>query len=296
MVILLGVAASAGARPSRPGASLLSRAAQPARAGRRAQPTDRVYISINGAFQTGGEDFGETVTFVENAENGTFSTDYDVKSGPALNISAGAPMWRNLAVGVGVTRFSHSTPIALTASVPHPFFFNRARSVTGDIGGLKREELAVHIQARAMFTPSPKIPGVVFAGPSFFSVKQGIVNDFEITETYPYDTATFSRGVTTTVDESKVGFNVGADVGYFFTRQVGVGGTVQWSGTNIEVPASGGTGTSRSRSAAFRPGADSACGSRNERTGIRAGHGTSSRGDTLASLNPDSSSDSCPCF
>jgi hypothetical protein len=61
-------------------------------------------------------------------------------------------------------------------------------------------------------------------------VKQGIVTDFEITEAYPYDTATFSRGITTTVDESKVGFNVGADVGYFFTRQVGVGGSAAWGG------------------------------------------------------------------
>ena len=152
-------------------------------------------------------------------------------------------IWRNVGVGVGVTRFSHSTPISLTASVPHPFFFNRARSVTGDVGGLKREELAVHIQARAMFTASPKIPVVIFGGPSFFSVKQDIVNDFEITETYPYDSATFNRGVSTTADESKVGFNVGADVGYFFTRQVGVGGSVQWSATTIDVAASGGTGT-----------------------------------------------------
>ncbi len=239
VVILLGVAASAGAQAK----PTQAKPAQPRPAPRAAQPTDRIYISIDGAFQAGAEDFGETVSFVENAENGTFSTEYNVESGPALNISAGATIWRNIGVGVGVTRFSRSTPISLTASVPHPFFFNRARSISGDIGGLKREELAVHVQARANFTPSPKIQAVLFAGPSFFSVNQGIVNDFEISETYPYDTATFSRGVTTTVDESKVGFNVGADVGYFFTRQIGVGGSVQWSGTTIDMPASGGTGT-----------------------------------------------------
>ena len=239
VVILLGVAASAGAQAK----PTQAKPAQPRPAPRAAQPTDRIYISIDGAFQAGVEDFGETVSFVENAENGTFSTEYNVESGPALNISAGATIWRNIGVGVGVTRFSRSTPISLTASVPHPFFFNRARPISGDIGGLKREELAVHVQARANFTPSPKIQAVLFAGPSFFSVNQGIVNDFEISETYPYDTATFSRGVTTTVEESKVGFNVGADVGYFFTRQIGVGGSVQWSGTTIDMPASGGTGT-----------------------------------------------------
>jgi hypothetical protein len=204
---------------------------------------DRVYVSVNGAYQSAGDDFTETVTFFENQENGTFSTDYDVKSGPAFNVSVGAGIWRYLGVGVGVTRYSKSTPIALSASVPHPFYFNQARSVSGDIGGLKREELAVHVQARATFLPTPRIQAVVFGGPSFFNVKQGIVNDFEITESYPYDTASFSRGISTTADESNIGFNAGADVGYFFTRQVGVGGSVQWAGTTIDVPASGGTGT-----------------------------------------------------
>jgi hypothetical protein len=249
-MILLGVSVPAGAqaRPTPP--------TQPRPQPRAAQgPTDKFYVSINGAFQTGGGDFSESVTFVENAENGTFSTDYDVKAGPALNLSFGANIRRNLGVGVGVTRFSKSTPIALTASVPHPFFFNQPRSVSGEIGGINREEFAVHVQARAMFLPSPSIQAVVFGGPSFFQVKQGIINDFEVTEAYPYDTATFNRGISTSAEESKVGFNVGADVGYFFTRQVGVGGSVQWAGTTIDVPASGGTGTFEIKAGGLQAGA-----------------------------------------
>lgn len=252
VIIVLGVAASAAAqaKPTQPRPTQPS----PARPAPR-QPSERIYISVNGAYQAASDDFGETVTFVENAENGTFSTDYDVKSGPAFNISGGATIWRYLGVGVGVTRYSKSTPTAFTASVPHPFFFNRARTVEGDISGLDREELAVHVQARATFLPSPRIQAVVFGGPSFFTVKQGIVNDFEITETYPFDTATFSRGISTTVDESKIGFNVGADVGYFFTRQVGVGGSVQFSQTTIDVPASGTTGTFEIKAGGVQAGA-----------------------------------------
>jgi hypothetical protein len=248
LVILLGTAASASAqaKPAQPA---------PARRAPAAPAIDRIYVSINGAYQTGGDSFGETVSFLENAEPGTFTTDYEVKSGPALNISAGAGLWRNIGVGVGVTRYSKNTPTALNASVPHPFFFSRPRTVEGEVAGLKREELAVHVQARATFVPSPSIQAVVFAGPSFFSVKQGIVNDFEVNETYPYDTATFSRGITTDVDESKIGFNVGADVGYFFTRQVGVGGSVQWSGTTIDAPASSGTGTFEIKAGGFQAGA-----------------------------------------
>jgi hypothetical protein len=253
VVILLGTAASAAAQAKPPQTTPAPPA--PTRPTRPApQPIDRIYVSVNGAFQTGGSDFGETVTFRENAEDGNFTTDYEVKSGPAFNISVGAGLWRNIGVGVGVTRFSKNTPTVLSASVPHPFFFNRQRSVEGDVAGIKREELAVHVQARATFVPSPRIQAVVFAGPSFFSVKQDVVNDFEITETYPYDTASFSRGLTTQVDESKIGFNVGADVGYFFTRQVGVGGSVQWAGTTIDAPASSGTGTFDIKAGGFQAG------------------------------------------
>jgi hypothetical protein len=268
MIVLLGFAASAAAQP-KPAQPTPAKPTQPTPAKptppapvrpsqakpNKPQPIDRIYISVNGAFQTSGNNFGETVTFRENAEDGRFSTDYEVKSGPALNISVGATIWRNIGVGVGVTRYSKNTPTAFSASVPHPFFFNRPREVEGEVAGIEREELAVHVQARATFVPTQRIQAVVFGGPSFFTVKQGIVNDFEITEAYPYDTATFSRGIFSTVDESKVGFNVGADVGYFFTRQVGVGGSVQWAATTIDAPASAGTSTFEIKAGGFQAGA-----------------------------------------
>jgi hypothetical protein len=265
MIVLLGFAGSAAAqaKPTQPTPAKPTQPppakptpARPSQAKpTKPQPIDRIYISVNGAFQTSGSDFGETVTFRENAEDGRFSTDYEVKSGPALNVSVGAGSWRNIGVGVGVTRYSKNTPTAFSASVPHPFFFNRPREVEGEVAGIEREELAVHVQARATFVPTQRIQAVVFGGPSFFKVKQGIVNDFEITEMYPYDTATFSRGIFTTVDESKIGFNVGADVGYFFTRQVGVGGSVQWAATTIDAPASGGTGSFDIKAGGFQAGA-----------------------------------------
>jgi hypothetical protein len=72
---------------------------------------------------------------------------------------------------------------------------------------------------------------------------------------YPYDSATFSRGITTKVDESTIGFNVGTDIGYFFTRQIGVGASVQWAATTIDAPASSGTGTFDIKAGGFEVGA-----------------------------------------
>jgi hypothetical protein len=202
----------------------------------------RGYISIDGAHQGAPDDFQDAATFVDNAEEGQLRTEYRLSGGPAFNISGGALIWRQLGVGVGFSRFSRSTPAFLSATVPHPFVFDRDRPVEGEVGGLKREELAVNIRASAVLPVGRRTQVLVFGGPSFFRVRQGIVTDFTYTDAYPFDTAAFDRGETVTARESKVGVNAGADVAFYFTPQLGVGGMVQFAGTTLELPsAAGGT-------------------------------------------------------
>jgi hypothetical protein len=199
-----------------------------------------VFISVNGLFQVTGNDFDDTATIRVNAENGRLETDYDVGGGLAFDVSGGVLVWRSLAVGAGLTRFSTSTLTTIVAQVPHPFFFSQPRSVSGEFEG-DRSELAVHIQAKWIAPLSTRLLVTVFGGPSFFQVEQTIVTDFDYSESYPFDTATFSRAITNTQSESKMGFNVGGDVAYFFSNDVGVGGTLQYSGATVEMTVPSGT-------------------------------------------------------
>ena len=207
---------------------------------RRPQPTERVFISVDGIYQAGTEDFDDAASFSLNAETATFATAYDVKPGPAFSVAGSGLITRRFAVGVGVTRFQRDTPAALTASLPHPFFFNRPRSLSGDVVDLNREELAVHVQARAVFPSPGRLQAMVFGGPSFFTVKQDVLTELGYTEAYPYDTVTLAPGQITEVSKSKTGFNVGVDLGFFFTRQLGVGGTLQYAGVTMELESAGG--------------------------------------------------------
>jgi hypothetical protein len=201
--------------------------------------TGRLFVSIDGGIQATTNDFDDSASFTENAEQGQFSTAYTVDGGPALNIGGGALVWRRLGLRIGVSRFSRATPSTLRGAVPHPFFFNRAREVSGSVTGLKRNELAVHVQAAGVFPAGNRLQVMVFGGPSFFRVKQGVVNDFSYTDAYPYDTATFASTDVTNTKESKVGFNAGADVAFFFTRQLGVGGIVQFAAATVDAPSAG---------------------------------------------------------
>jgi len=205
-------------------------------------PFERVYLSLNGMFQTAGSDFEDRLTYRENAEDAQVDTNYSLKSGPGLDIAGGFVVVRGLGIGVGVTHFSQSSGASITASIPHPFFFNQSRSITGDVGELKREELGVHLQVRGVFPIGRHMQVMMFGGPSFYKVEQVLVSSIRYTDSYPYDVAAFDGAVTTSGEESKIGANLGGDFGYFFTRQVGVGIGAQYMRANLDFPsADGGT-------------------------------------------------------
>ena len=205
-----------------------------------AQVSERVFFSAGVLFQVNSNDFTDTATIRRNAENGRLESAYDVSGGLAFDVSGAYLVWKNLAVGVGLTLFSASTTTTIDAQVPHPFFFNQPRTVTGEFDG-DRSETAVHIQAKWLVPVNNKMLVTIFGGPSFFTIEQDIVNDFEISESYPFDTATFTRAIATSQSESAVGMNVGGDVAYFFSPSVGVGGTVQYSGATVEMTVPSGT-------------------------------------------------------
>ena len=200
----------------------------------------RGFVVVNGGYQLTINDFSDSAVKRENAEDGRWNTKYVVNGGVAIDVAAGAIVWRRLGVGVGVSRFSVATPASLRATVPHPFFFNQPRSVNGEATRLKREEMVIHVQVRGVLPVGDRLQVMVFGGPSFFQITQGVITDFSYTDSYPYDTATFSASTTTNASVSKLGFHVGGDVAFFFTKQVGIGATVQFAGTSVVLPAAGG--------------------------------------------------------
>jgi hypothetical protein len=233
-VILTCVSCAAAEAQTRPPAP------RPAPPPRRPVINEKVFFSAGVLFQVNSNDFTDTATIRKNVENGRLETAYDVGGGLAFDVSGSYLVWKQLAIGVGLTLFSSSTTTTIDAQVPHPFFFNQPRSVTGEFDG-DRSETAVHIQARWLVPVNSKMLITIFGGPSFFSVKQDIVNDFEYSESYPFDTATFTRAIAASQSESALGVNVGGDVAYFFTPNVGVGGSAQYSGATVEMTVPSGT-------------------------------------------------------
>jgi len=214
--------------------------ASPTRRGPSGVSPLRGYVSMNGAYQLASGDFASGASTRVHAEEGRFDTTYALPRGPAFDVAGGAVLWGRLAIGAGLSRFSVATPGALTARVPHPFFFNRHRTIGGEVAGLTRTEQAVHVQVRGLFPAGERLLVMVFGGPSFFQVTQGLVADYSYTDGYPYDEASFRSAITGSASVSKTGVNLGADVAFFFTRQLGAGGMIRYAGATVSLPAVGG--------------------------------------------------------
>jgi Outer membrane protein beta-barrel domain len=194
--------------------------------------TDAGYVTISGFYQT-ASGFSDLVRPTQFGEAAQVDTRYGINGLPGIDAGAGVRVWRNLALGVDVGFLSKSGGGSITAQMPHPFYFNRPRAVTGDASGLTRAETAVNIEALVMLPIPSRWQAAVFGGPTWFMVDQDLVTTVTLTEAYPFDAATFAGTTVVRQSRSKAGFNVGGDVSYMMRPHVGVGVDVRFSRARI---------------------------------------------------------------
>jgi hypothetical protein len=207
-----------------------------------AQAQDRGFVSINGGYRPAATTFSDTVRITQNVEQGTIDTAYRVKAAPEFDVAGGVRVWRQLALAVDVATFGKTASGTVTAQIPHPLYFGRPRTVGGNSPGLTRQETAVHAQLVWMVPiggPGDRWRFTVAGGPSFFSLRQNVVQDVTVTDAYPFDTATLATVASQRVTKSRVGFNVSADLSYMLSGHVGVGATVMFSRARVSLPSVG---------------------------------------------------------
>ncbi len=192
------------------------------------------WLSANVGGQVTSTDFDDSVTFPSPyAEDGTYTSGYEVPPAVAVDLGGALRIWRHLYAGAAVTHVTSKHDADVSAQYPHPFFQNKLRPVSGTAPGMQRDETAVHVQAAWLVVVSPRVHLALLGGPTFFSVKQDVVTGVRVTETYPYDEAAFAGVSQERASESAIGFNVGVDGMFLFTRHVGVGGLARFSRASV---------------------------------------------------------------
>jgi hypothetical protein len=208
-------------------------------AGPAAAQSERFWVGVSGGYQGTSNGFGDSFTFdsqFRDPEDSRATVDYPVEGGPFIDGTFTVRLWKGFGVGVGVSSFSKRADASVSADVPHPFQFNQFRSIEGSTS-TTRNEVAVHVQFAYLIPVSERFRVIAFAGPSRFNVEQTFVTDVQYSQSFPFDTATFSGAVTRRGSASAAGFNAGADVIWMFARRFGAGGLIQYSAATVREDA-----------------------------------------------------------
>ena len=199
-----------------------------------------VFISVNGLGQAGdGEVINQSQSATVYGETATVSSAQNVSLAAGVLDIGGGFRTDRFGVGVAFTTSTNTDPGIATASIPHPFLFNRPRTSISTIDGLEHKERVVHVQAYYFLPVAEKAELSLFVGPSFYNVEQDYITGFNsFTESSNFETVTVPV-TTATASDAQIGYNIGAEATYRFTRNVGAGVLLRFTRASAELDLGG---------------------------------------------------------
>jgi hypothetical protein len=202
-----------------------------------AQTSERTkaFVNINVGAQPASQTINSTVTTPVYGQLASASTSLVVTGEPMFDIDFGYRFRQNMAVAFGYSTLSSDGPIAGTASVPSPVFFNQFNTV--DISGstFNRTDHNYYFLFLYFVPITNRIEVAFFAGPTFTNVKQDLVTGI----TVPPGTQT-ATPIVQSQSGTAAGVNIGFDASYLFTKYYGVGGFLRYNGGSVDLPAASG--------------------------------------------------------
>lgn len=195
----------------------------------------RVRVSVNGGLQVKSDTLSQSFTVQKNLESAPVTVDIDTKRATLFDAGVVVRVKRRFGVGIAASFVNHDSNADVTAQIPHPFFFNQPRTVTGTTP-VSRTEVAAHLDVVYM-VPARKLELLLSGGPSFFNIDQTLVTDVSYADTYPYDTATFTAATKVRATRNAAGFHIGADITWKLSRRIGLGGLVRFARASATLSA-----------------------------------------------------------
>jgi len=215
------------------GALLASATPLPARPSRPS--SERFVLLFSWAYAPQKLSYSETLTFTKYVEQtGALGLSYSQPARSGFSIDGRLALWHDLGLQVGYASVPRHGSVNADAQIPHPFYFERDRSVTYDASGFDWSENAIHLDAAYSRAIGP-LRATLFAGASLVSVKADLADQLAYTQVYPYDSAnvTVTSLRSQRISKNAVGPDVGVSLDVPILSHVGLGALVRYSGANV---------------------------------------------------------------
>jgi hypothetical protein len=189
------------------------------------QWTDKGFVSVNFGAQAPSQSLTSVTTPDIYGEPASFASTQDVGGGAFFDIAGGYKVWRNLAVGIGITHVGSTADLTVNASIPDPLYFDRPRNVTTSVADAHHSQTAINLTGTWVMPITDKIDIGYQFGPTIFLVSQDLPGVPTITEPGP----TITSLPLESEDKTTVGVHFGVDLTYMVTPRFGVGGIARYS-------------------------------------------------------------------
>lgn len=203
----------------------------------------RFFFNVSIGGQSKEQTFTDSSTFSIYNERGAVASAHSIGGGTLFDVSVGARIWRNLAVGIAYSTVKNFNDATLSVRVPHPVLFGQSRTATATAADLEHSQNVVHLQFMWMIPLTSKFHLTAMVGPSFFTVRQTVATvqaPQDIVDPAPFNNLSIRTVSLTDVKDSPVGFNIGADGTYLIRTikgvGIGVGGFVRFTSASLDFP------------------------------------------------------------
>lgn len=219
--------AAATAEPRKPQATAARPAPAPAkRGGKRFQFLGDLILAPLSL------EYTQNKTFQEYNEDASLTVQHKGKIGFGASVGLQYDFSERLGAILTLGLVNRSASATYDAALPHPLYFNKKRSVSGEVSGTTYRETTAHLDA-AYLGKAGALSYAVFAGPSYFSLSADLAESVQYSQSYPYDTVTVTGLPTSAETKTGIGFNVGADLDYSLGGSLSLGGQLRYSRATI---------------------------------------------------------------
>jgi len=196
-------------------------------------------LSVGGGLAAGALDWSVRSGFTLYAEEARLDASYESSSGPAFEAALGFRFSRRLGVTTVVGWSRRETTAMVGASLPHPLYLDRPRSLEAGVDGLEHRELVTHFDLEWR-KGGGRFEATLFAGLTLLRVETHLVERVEANEEYPYDEVTFRVAATaSTRSDATLGWNAGGALGLAFGARAVVGLQARYARAGVELTPSG---------------------------------------------------------
>lgn len=196
-------------------------------------------LSLGGGLAAGGLDWHARTGFTLYAEAARIDASHEAGSGPAFQAALGFRFSRRLGLTTVFAWSRRETAASIDASLPHPLYLDRPRSLQAEVDGLHHSELATHFDLEWRHVGG-RVEATVFAGLTLLRAETDLVQRVEVNEEYPYDEVSLRSAAAASIrSDAALGWNAGGSLGLAIAARLVFGVEARFAQARVELSPAG---------------------------------------------------------